>query len=256
MKRSPRGWRGRRSRRAVPACATISQSRPVIAEVEAITRAAVIARETGAKLHIVHVSSGSGVTAALEARARGADISIETCAHYLFFTEDDACRLGAVAKCAPPLGRASERDALWDRLRAGRNRCRGIGSFPRAAFNEDRRGFLRHLGRHRRRAIHACPCCSTGVHLTLDKSRDSLLDLPRAAFSFPTRARSRSVTTPISRSSMSPHPPLSPRSTCSSGINKRHTSEQRSAARYGKPSSAAKLFFMTASSRRRIADAL
>ena len=95
------------------------QSRPVIAETEAITRAATIARETGAKLHIVHISSGSGVVAALEARARGTDISIETCAHYLFFTEDDACRLGAVAKCAPPLRSASERDALWDRLRAG-----------------------------------------------------------------------------------------------------------------------------------------
>jgi allantoinase len=95
------------------------RSRPVIAEVEAITRAGVIARETGAKLHIVHVSSGSGVVAALEARARGTDISIETCAHYLFFTEDDVCRLGAVAKCAPPLRDAYERDALWNRLRAG-----------------------------------------------------------------------------------------------------------------------------------------
>jgi allantoinase len=95
------------------------QSRPIVAEVEAITRAAAIARETGAKLHIVHVSSGSGVAAALEARAHGTDISIETCAHYLFFTEDDACRLGAVAKCAPPLRPASERDALWECLRAG-----------------------------------------------------------------------------------------------------------------------------------------
>jgi allantoinase len=95
------------------------QSRPVIAEVEAITRAAAIARETGAKLHVVHVSSGSGVVAALEARERGTDISIETCAHYLFFTEDDACRLGAVAKCAPPLRSRSERDALWDLLRNG-----------------------------------------------------------------------------------------------------------------------------------------
>jgi allantoinase len=95
------------------------QSRPVIAEVEAITRAAAIARETGVKLHIVHVSSGSGVAAAIEARALGTDVSIETCAHYLFFTEEDACRLGAVAKCAPPLRAAPERDSLWDRLSAG-----------------------------------------------------------------------------------------------------------------------------------------
>jgi allantoinase len=95
------------------------ESRPVFAEVEAIRRAAVFALETGAKLHIVHVSSGKGVLAAAEARARGADISIETCAHYLYFTEDDLLRLGAAAKCAPPLRSSAERDALWATLLDG-----------------------------------------------------------------------------------------------------------------------------------------
>jgi allantoinase len=88
-------------------------SRPVMAEVEAIRRAALFADEAGAKLHIVHISSGRGVAAALEARARGVDISIETCAHYLYFTEADMLRLGAVAKCAPPLRDAAERKTLW-----------------------------------------------------------------------------------------------------------------------------------------------
>ena len=78
-------------------------SRPVVAELEAIQRATLLAREAGAKLHIVHVSSGRGVALAAEARAHGADVSIETCPHYLFFTEEDVERLGAVAKCAPPL---------------------------------------------------------------------------------------------------------------------------------------------------------
>jgi allantoinase len=87
-------------------------SRPVMAEVEAIQRAALLAGEAGAKLHIVHVSSGRGVLAALEARARGVDLSIETCAHYLHFTEADMERLGAVAKCAPPLRDAAERKWL------------------------------------------------------------------------------------------------------------------------------------------------
>ncbi len=96
------------------------ESRPVIAEVEAIARAALMARETGCKLHIVHVSSGSGVAAALEARARGTDISIETCPHYLLFTEEDLERVGAVAKCAPPLRSPAERDALWDAVRRGK----------------------------------------------------------------------------------------------------------------------------------------
>ena len=91
----------------------------MIAELEAIQRAALLAREAGAKLHIVHVSSGRGVALAAEARARGTDVSIETCPHYLFFTEDDVERLGAVAKCAPPLRDAIEQDALWTQLLAG-----------------------------------------------------------------------------------------------------------------------------------------
>jgi allantoinase len=94
-------------------------SRPIIAELEAIQRATQLAREAGAKLHIVHVSSGRGVALAAEARAQGADVSIETCPHYLFFTEDDVQRLGAIAKCAPPLRDAAEQDALWTQLLAG-----------------------------------------------------------------------------------------------------------------------------------------
>ena len=86
--------------------------RPVLAEVEAIGRAALFAREAGAKLHIVHVSSGRGLADALEARAQGTDISIETCPHYLYFTDEDMERIGAVAKCAPPLRPASERVKL------------------------------------------------------------------------------------------------------------------------------------------------
>jgi allantoinase len=99
--------------------AAFLESRPVIAEVEAIARAGLLARETGCKLHIVHISSGRGVAAALEARALGADISLETCPHYLLFTEDDLLRIGALAKCAPPLRSHSERDALWSSVVRG-----------------------------------------------------------------------------------------------------------------------------------------
>jgi allantoinase len=95
------------------------ESRPIIAETEAITRAALIARETGCKLHIVHISSGKGVLAALEARQLGADISLETCPHYLLFTEDDLHRLGAIAKCTPPLRNPSQQQALWSAVQNG-----------------------------------------------------------------------------------------------------------------------------------------
>ena len=95
------------------------RSRPVTNELEAIARVLEIARETGAKLHIVHVSSGSGVAAAAEARARGVDVTVETCPHYLFFTEADVERIGVAAKCAPPLRSREERAKLWDEMLDG-----------------------------------------------------------------------------------------------------------------------------------------
>lgn len=91
-------------------------SRPAIAETEAIARAIHLAEETGCALHVVHVSTGRGVALIAEARARGVDVTAETCPHYLLFTEDDLERLGAVAKCAPPLRPRSDVDALWQAL--------------------------------------------------------------------------------------------------------------------------------------------
>jgi allantoinase len=92
------------------------RSRPVIAELDAIGRAIAFAAETGCALHVVHVSSGRGVALVAEAAARGVDVSCETCPHYLVLDADDAERLGAAAKCAPPLRPAAERAALWERL--------------------------------------------------------------------------------------------------------------------------------------------
>ncbi len=94
-------------------------SRPVVAELEAITRALVFAEETGCALHIVHVSTGRGVMLVAAARARGLDVSCETCPHYLVLTEADMEQLGAIAKCAPPLRAEAEQAALWEHLAAG-----------------------------------------------------------------------------------------------------------------------------------------
>ena len=94
-------------------------SRPMLAEQEAIQRAALIASEVGARLHIVHVSSGRGVALAAELRATGVDLTIETCPQYLLFNEEDMERLGAVAKCSPPLRPASEQALLWNNVLAG-----------------------------------------------------------------------------------------------------------------------------------------
>ena len=95
-------------------------SRPPRAELAAIERALELAQDTGCALHVVHVSTGAGVAAVAEARARGVDATCETCPHYLTLTEEDMERLGTAAKCAPPLRPAAEREALWAQLAAGR----------------------------------------------------------------------------------------------------------------------------------------
>jgi len=95
------------------------ESRPVLAELEAIQRTTLLAGEAGARLHVIHISSGRGVLLAAEARQRGVDVSTETCPHYLFFTGEDVERLGAVAKCAPPVRDRKEQDNLWAELLGG-----------------------------------------------------------------------------------------------------------------------------------------
>ena len=88
-------------------------SRPVRAELEAIALALALARETGCRLHVVHVSSGEGAALIAQARLEGVDVSAETCPHYLSFTEDDLERVGATLKCAPPLRSQAVQDELW-----------------------------------------------------------------------------------------------------------------------------------------------
>jgi allantoinase len=94
-------------------------SRPVVAELEAIGRAILFAEETGCSLHVVHVSSGRGVALVAAARARGVDVTCETCAHYLVLTEEDAEELGAAAKCAPPLRSRQHLEGLWGQIFEG-----------------------------------------------------------------------------------------------------------------------------------------
>ncbi len=91
-------------------------SRPIEIELAAIRDALELAHETGCRLHIVHVSNARGVALVAKARAGGLDVTCETCPHYLFLTDADMERLGAVAKCAPPLRSPSEQEALWKAL--------------------------------------------------------------------------------------------------------------------------------------------
>lgn len=105
-------------------------SRPVEVELAAIRTALELAGETGCALHIVHVSSPEGIALIDEARAMRVDVTAETCPHYLLLNDRDVARLGAIAKCAPPLRDEKRRIALWGDLRAGRIQTIGSDHSP------------------------------------------------------------------------------------------------------------------------------
>ena len=103
-------------RRDLPAHA---ESRPAVAETEAIARCLELARAAGVRLHLCHVTVERGVELARRARADGVDVSVETCTHYLVLDDEELARRGGQAKINPPLRPRSEVEALWRRLEAG-----------------------------------------------------------------------------------------------------------------------------------------
>lgn len=100
-----------------------THSRPAVAELEAIQRCILFASETGARLHILHLSAAGGADLAFEARRRGIQVSLETCPHYLVLDERALEQYGPYAKCNPPLRDASNQERLWQALLAGRIEC-------------------------------------------------------------------------------------------------------------------------------------
>ena len=76
------------------------------------------------------MSSPEGLALIAEAKAQRVDVSAETCPHYLLLNEKDLVKLGAVAKCAPPLRDEPRRLALWSGLRAGHIQTIGSDHSP------------------------------------------------------------------------------------------------------------------------------
>jgi allantoinase len=91
-------------------------SRPAEAERLAIERLGEAARATRASVHVVHVSSHEAMRAVQRARTV-ADLTAETCPHYLTFTAADVSAAGPALKCAPPI-RDGQLDLLWRDLLA------------------------------------------------------------------------------------------------------------------------------------------
>lgn len=94
-------------------------SRPDAAETAAIQRVVDGARETGARVHVLHLSSARALGLIADARAEGLPLTVETCPHYLCLTAEEIPDAAPQFKCCPPIRDAGNRDELWAALRAG-----------------------------------------------------------------------------------------------------------------------------------------
>lgn len=94
-------------------------SRPVFTEVEAIRRAIYLAKQTGVKLHICHISCPEGFEEVKKAKAENMDITAESCTHYFAFTKDELDTIGNTAKCSPPIRDKENQEGLWKLLLDG-----------------------------------------------------------------------------------------------------------------------------------------
>jgi allantoinase len=126
--------------------ATWLLARPPEAELEAIALLVRLAREFGARIHVVHVSSARAIPLIREARAEALRLTAETCPHYLTFASEDVAAGATEFKCAPPIRDRANRDALWTALLDGdlqlvvtdhspcppSLKCRNDGDFLRA----------------------------------------------------------------------------------------------------------------------------
>ncbi|GAB2664791.1 allantoinase AllB [Kribbella swartbergensis] len=95
------------------------RSRPREAENTAVAAVVDLARRTGCRVHILHVSSSDVLPILAEARRDGVRVTAETCPHYLTFSAEEIPDGATQYKCCPPIREAENRDRLWDGLRDG-----------------------------------------------------------------------------------------------------------------------------------------
>ncbi|GAA6526938.1 allantoinase AllB [Intrasporangium sp. DVR] len=94
-------------------------SRPPTAEDTAIGRLIELARHSGSRIHVLHVSSSDALPLIAAARREGVPITAETCPHYLALAAEDVPDGATQFKCCPPIREARNRDLLWAGLGDG-----------------------------------------------------------------------------------------------------------------------------------------
>ena len=95
------------------------EGRPAIAEEIMVMRDAMLAEETGAPVHICHVSTARSVSIIRSMKKKGVAITCETCPQYFILTEDEILTQGSLARVNPPLRTQKDVRGIISGLRDG-----------------------------------------------------------------------------------------------------------------------------------------
>ncbi len=93
--------------------------RPAVSEEVMVLRDLALARLTGARLHLLHLSAAGSVAAVRQAKAAGVAVTAEVTPHHLTLSEEDLRSYDTVFKVNPPLRAAADVAALREALRDG-----------------------------------------------------------------------------------------------------------------------------------------
>lgn len=102
-----------------------------------IQRDIMLAKMTGVRLHISHLSTSTGLELVREAQAKGLPVTCEVTPHHLFLTEDAVRGYNTSAKVAPPLRTTEDNEALIEGLKDGTITCIGTDHAPHSADKKD-----------------------------------------------------------------------------------------------------------------------
>jgi dihydroorotase len=111
--------------------------RPAEAEDIVVARDLALARATGGRLHLCHLSSARAVELVRAAKAEGVRVTAEVTPHHLVFTDDDLVTYDTSKKMHPPVRTAADRQALRDGVADGTIDAIATDHAPHAVEEKD-----------------------------------------------------------------------------------------------------------------------
>lgn len=110
---------------------------PWVAESTMVARDLMLAKLTGSRIHIAHVSTEASIRLIREAKSRGIPVTAETAPHYFTLSDDVLSGFDPVYKVNPPLRSREDRKAVKEALADGTIDCIATDHAPHSVLEKD-----------------------------------------------------------------------------------------------------------------------